>query len=82
MKLSSASQRSLRDYLASKLDVAALYEFLIGAEYDAALSDRERDALAGVRDVALGVSAGSKSRADLENCIRSVLKMPTPSRTR
>lgn len=81
MKLSAASTRPLQSYLNSRMDLNGLYEYLIGAEYNQALTSEERDALASIRALALDVVEERRSKSELDGAIRTLIKSPAPSRS-
>lgn len=70
----------LRGYISGAVDLEALYEALLDAEYDADLSAEDRDALAEIRGVAMEVGDKTADVFELDSAIMSLLQMMTGSR--
>jgi hypothetical protein len=69
VQLSQEATRTLQGYVAGRVSNAELADWLAGAEYDPAISEDERDELAGIRLVLIEAQEG---RRDVEEVLDSV----------
>src|SRR5437870_123247 len=74
LNLSQQSMHQLQRYLSGGLTLEVLYEWLIGAEYDATLGDGECAALAELRAIAMQVADGDGSRFNLDEAIMELIQ--------
>ncbi len=71
--LSPEARAELRRYVDGDLSNAELGEWLVGAEYDGALPQDQRDALARIRLVVIEVEEGSRDPTEILDAVAQVL---------
>ena len=75
--LSPEARAELRRYVDGELSNAELADWLVGAEYDPALPQDERDALARIRLVVIEVDEGTRGPAETLDAVAEVLASAT-----
>jgi len=77
-ELSPETMTELQRYVRGELSNDQLDDWLTGAEYDPALPQDERDALAWIRLVVIDAEEGIRSPAEVLNVVAAVLAAATP----
>jgi hypothetical protein len=75
--LSPEARAELRRYVDGDLSNAELADWLVGAEYDPALPQDERDSLARIRLVVIEVDEGARDPSETLDAVAEVLASAT-----